>query len=196
MEGSLTDTDVTSTTASAGTTNMQRRKLPYHAGGTVYEILFPLRDRISDDADLRAGYVLRGGRRLPVDLERLLYVAGRAGNLTLQPYDTIVIPVRRLSVAVAGAVNSPGVFPYVPDRTAEYYIRLAGGRDRDRSAGSGVTVTDTQGRQKGRSAPLAPDDQVFVPADSFAYHFGRIIGPVATLGSLVIAIINLAIGLQ
>ena len=170
-----------------------RRVIPYKANYTVYEALRSSRDSIRHDADLRAGYVIRGGERLPVDLQQLLYGEGQAGNLALRPYDTIVIPVRQLSVTVAGAVIAPGVFSYVPDRDAEYYIRLAGGRDRERNDGSSVTVTDAQGRRKERSATVAPADQVFVPADSFAYHFQRIIMPVATLGTLVVALIGLVL---
>ena len=175
----------------AAATATTRRAVAYHRGATAFDVLFPLIKNIRDDADLRAGYVLRGADRLPVDLERLLFAEARDGDLPLDPYDTIVIPVRRLAVTVAGAVRAPGVFPYLPGRNAGYYVRLAGGVAPDGDA-AGVTVIDGLGRRKERSAPLAPDDQIFVPAAD-ASVLSRIIAPVATVGSLVLSIVSLVL---
>ena len=174
----------------AAATGTTRRAVAYHRGATAFDVLFPLIKNIRDDADLRAGYVLRGADRLPVDLERLLFAEARDGDLPLDPYDTIVIPVRRLAVTVAGAVRAPGVFPYLPGRNAGYYVRLAGGVAPDGDA-AGVTVIDGLGRRKERSAPLAPDDQIFVPAADASVS--RIIAPVATVGSLVLSIVSLVL---
>ena len=170
-----------------------RRAVPYYSGATVFDALHPLRHSFSHDADLGASYVMRGAERLPVDLERLVFGEERAGDLPLQPYDTVVIPVRRRVVVVSGAVNAPGVFPYVPDRTAEYYIGLAGGRNRERNSGSSVIVIDAQGRSKQRSLPVAPADQIFVPADSLVYHFNRLVTPIAAIGTFLAAIVTLIV---
>lgn len=169
--------------------NTQRRVAPYHRGATAFDVLFPLRGDIREDADLRAGYVTRGAERLPVDLERLLFTEGRAGDLPLEPYDTVVIPVRPRTVTVAGSVRDPGVFPYLPGRAADYYVRRAGGAGAAGDA-DGVTVTDASGRMKERSAPLAPDDQVFVPAADASF-LSRIIAPVAAVGSLALSVVSL-----
>ena len=169
--------------------NTQRRVAPYHRDATAFDVLFPLRDDIRNDADLRAGYVSRGAERLPVDLERLLFTEGRAGDLPLEPYDTIVIPVRPQTITVAGSVHAPGQFPYLPGRAADYYVRRAGGAGAAGDA-DGVTVTDAAGRMKERSAPLAPDDQVFVPAADASF-LSRIIAPVAAVGSLALSVVSL-----
>lgn len=169
--------------------NTQRRVAPYHRGATAFDVLFPLRDDIREDADLRAGYVTRGAERLPVDLERLLFTEGRAGDLPLEPYDTVVIPVRPRTITVAGSVRDPGVFPYLPGRAADYYVRRAGGVGAAGDA-DGVTVTDSSGQGKERSAPLAPDDQVFVPAADASF-LSRIVAPVAAVGSLALSVVSL-----
>ena len=152
-----------------------RRAVPYRSGATVFDVIHPLRHSFSRDADLGAGYVSRGTERLPVDLERLVFGEEHAFDLPLEPYDTIVIPVRRRVVVVSGAVNVPGVFAYVPDRTAEYYIGLAGGRDRERNDGTGLTLTDAQGEEKAPSSLVEPDHQILVPTNSFLYLFDRIL---------------------
>ena len=160
-----------------------RRVAPYRSGATAYDVMNGLRDIISRDADLRAAYVARAGERIPVDLQRLVFGNARQGDLPLRAYDTIVIPLLRRFVTVAGAVNAPGVFRYVPDRSAGYYVGLAGGRDAERNDGSGLTLTDPQGREKASSSVVAPDDQIFVPTNSFLYVFDRGFNP---LGAMVL----------
>ena len=105
----------------------------------------------------------------------------REGDLPLEPYDTIVVPLSRRLVTVAGAVHAPGVFRHVPDRTAAYYIGLAGGRDPERNDGTGLTLTDAQGREKAPSSLVEPDDQIFVPTNSFLFLLDRIATPLAVL---------------
>ena len=186
-----TERELVAATRATGTA---RRVVPYWPGVTVFDVLFPLRAEIRHDADLGAGYVLRADVRLAVDLERLLFAGGRDDDIPLQPYDKVVVPVRRLSVTVAGAVQAPGVFPYLPGRSADYYVRLAGGTVPAGGDGSRATVTDRLGREKEPSAPVAPDDQIFVPAESFA--FSQIIAPAATLGALVISFVALVLAID
>ena len=178
------DTPVTRTT---------RRVVPYWPGVTVFDVLFPLRGDLRQDADLEAGYVVRAGTRLRLNLQALLFGGERDRDLPLQPYDTIVVPVRRFSVTVAGAVQSPGVYAYLPGRPAEYYVRLAGGSAAAGGA-SAVTVTDGMGRAKDPSAPVAPDDQISVAADNLL--FTRVLAPAATLGALVISFVALILALD
>lgn len=166
-----------------------RRVVPYWPGASVFDVLFPLRGDIRHDADLEAVYVIRAGARLGLNLQALLFGGERDRDVPLQPYDTIVVPVRRLSVTVAGAVPSPGVYAYLAGRPASYYVRLAGG-----SGADGVTVTDGQGREKEPSAEVAPDDQIFVAEADLL--FTRILAPAATLGALVISVVALILALD
>lgn len=178
-------------TPSTGTT---RRVVPYWPGASVFDVLFPLRGDIRHDADLEAVYVTRAGTRLRLNLQALLFGGERDRDMPLQPYDTIVVPVRRFSVTVAGAVPSPGVYAYLPGRPASYYVRLAGGSAADDRGAGGVTVIDGQGRDKEPSAEVAPDDQIFVAEDDLL--FARVLAPAATLGALVISFVALILALD
>ena len=179
------DTPVTGTT---------RRAVPYWPGVTVFDVLFPLRGDVRQDADLETGYVVRAGTRLRLNLQALLFGGERDRDLPLQPYDTIVVPVRRFSVTVAGAVQSPGVYAYLPGRPAGYYVRLAGGSAAAAGGARAVTVTDGLGREKDPQAPVAPDDQISVAADNLL--FTRVLAPAATLGALVISFVALILALD
>lgn len=170
-------------------TRTTRRVVPYWPGASVFDVLFPLRGDIRHDADLEAVYVTRAGARLALNLQALLFGGERDRDVPLQPYDTIVVPVRRFSVTVAGAVPSPGVYTYLPGRPASYYVRLAGG-----STADGVTVTDGQGQEKDPSAAVAPDDQIFVAEADLL--FTRILAPAATVGALVISVVALILALD
>ena len=170
-------------------TRTTRRVVPYWPGASVFDVLFPLRGDIRHDADLEAVYVTRAGARLALNLQALLFGGERDRDVPLQPYDTIVVPVRRFSVTVAGAVPSPGVYTYLPGRPASYYVRLAGG-----STADGVTVTDGQGQEKDPSATVAPDDQIFVAEADLL--FTRILAPAATVGALVISVVALILALD
>ena len=101
-----------------------------------------------------------------IDLDLLLNGGSRKGDRALQPLDRIIIPLQALSVTVAGAVRAPGSFPFVPERDAAYYVRLAGGRDPQLSSSAGLTLLDARGREKERGAPVLPEDQVVVPSAS------------------------------
>jgi len=50
-----------------------------------------------------------------------------AGEVTLNPYDSVFVPKTLGFVQVSGMVRNPGYYPYVTNRDAAYYIGLAGG---------------------------------------------------------------------
>ena len=66
---------------------------------------------------------------------------GKAADVLLQPFDTVVVP-RARAVAVLGAVKSPGEFYITPDGplTLSRAVALAGGAERPKSL-SAVRVT-------------------------------------------------------
>lgn len=82
---------------------------------------------------LEGVYVIRethspeGTMKIPVDLRRLLYEGDESQDLELRSGDQVYIPSNVRRVFVNGVVRTGGAFPYVPNRTAEEYLGLAGG---------------------------------------------------------------------
>ena len=66
-----------------------------------------------DFADLQNSFVMRDGKRLDVDMERLFRQGDLSQNVYLMPGDYIYIrPSVTRDVYVLGAVNSPNIVPY------------------------------------------------------------------------------------
>lgn len=81
-----------------------------------------------DGADLQRSFVLRDGRLLPVDFERLFKRGDLSQNIYLQPDDFLFVPPANLpSVYVLGAVGSPNILPYSREMTLARVIITAGG---------------------------------------------------------------------
>ncbi|HXE58503.1 MAG TPA: SLBB domain-containing protein [Gemmatimonadales bacterium] len=109
--------------------------------------------------------------RVGVDLARALRDARSADNLILTAGDSIHVPEYDPVVMVLGAVNAPGAVAYAPGKSADWYVRAAGGYaqlgDPKR-----VYVTQPNGQKESvRRRFLLPDGvpepraggQVFVP---------------------------------
>jgi protein involved in polysaccharide export with SLBB domain len=100
-------------------------------------------------SDTRNAYILRGGERIAINLNVLLYNADSQSPHFVKPDDTLVIPFRQYFVTVSGAVNSPGRYPYIPDRDeVSVYSR----------PGLGILCRVGGGFQKGREHLYESDD--------------------------------------
>lgn len=83
--------------------------------------------------NLENAYIIRethnpdGTMKIPVDLHRLLFEKDLTQDIELQNGDQVFVPSNVRRVFVNGVVGKGGAFPYVPNRTAEEYLGLAGG---------------------------------------------------------------------
>lgn len=68
-----------------------------------------------------------GTMKIQVDARSLLYDQDESQNIQLASGDQVYIPSSVRRVFVNGVVMKGGAFPYVPNRTAEEYLGLAGG---------------------------------------------------------------------
>ena len=147
----------------------------HYDGLLLSDLLSQLRERITSFADLGRTAVIRDrtGDVIEVDASRLLYGGRRGEDLILEPFDTIFIPSRRVSVLVSGPVGEPGLYLYVPGQSAEYYIRRAGGYDREVSATGEYMILDTEGNERPPGSKVQPGDRVEVQRNNFVYQFNR-----------------------
>ena len=123
-------------------------------------------------------------RRLPVDLQRLVYDADPALNLPVSPGDIIYVPtIEKVRIFVSGAVKNPNLYevPRSEPVTVLKAVTLAGGTT-DRAAEKRVQIfrTDPDGSRtvlevnlrkikRGRAEDpiLQKDDVVLVPESYF-----------------------------
>jgi polysaccharide export outer membrane protein len=81
---------------------------------------------LSPLADGENGFVMRGGRRIPINFTRLLQKGDVSQNIPLEPGDSVVVPVAD-SVYVHGEVKAPGAIKATSDLTVMRAISQAGG---------------------------------------------------------------------
>jgi len=98
------------------------------------------------------------------DFEALFEKGEKQYDVKLVDHDLIVVPAKEYAVNVVGHVKNPGLAPYVPGKTAKYYIERAGGynigawkkRVRVKKAGTGEML-------KAKGTIVEMGDMVFVP---------------------------------
>ena len=165
----------------------------FKEGETLYSVLFALRGSISPVADLANSFIIRVGQAemIPINIEKLLYDYNVADDIGLKPYDSIIIPFKQFFVTVSGAVVSPGRYPYVPHRTHEYYVNLAGGIDHDKNTNNKVVIRDMEEVLRTTEAIIQPEDRIYVPANSFFYNFNKYFPFITTGLTLGITIMNI-----
>lgn len=170
-----------------------RVRYQFRPGETLSSAVRALGARFTEESDLANAYLERGnaGERMPVDLSAYLFSQDEGAVIALEPKDRIVVPFRRLFVTVSGAVQAPGSFPYIVDRTYEYYLGLAGGVDTSRNIGGKPKIRTADGGRRELSKAIGPEDDIFFPTNNpFVYltPLATIIGTAASVVSVVLAI--------
>jgi len=131
-------------------------------------------------ADLESVFVLRGQKRIPVNLLMILQKGDMSQNVSLQPGDTVVVPSAD-AVYVLGEVKTPGQVKYTKGLTVMTAIAGAGGFTPLASArrvtvvrGEGakrevlrINVTDIMSDPESKDVPLKPNDVITVPQRLF-----------------------------
>jgi len=154
-----------------------------------------IRAQIGPVSALDEAYIRRGTERILVDLNTYLYDKDFSKDYVLEPNDVIVVPFRQMFVTVSGAVRTPGRYPYIPDRTWEYYVALAGGLDKDKNSRDAIDVLDRNGSHQNKSRIIEPEDSITAQYNSFLYNFGKvasILSTILSVTSIVITLLSLA----
>ncbi len=145
------------------------RRLPFVEGDSVRTLI----DRVGGLgplADLNGSYILRGGEALPVDLHALVMLRDEKADRPVELGDTLMIPFKRQSILVQGAVHAPGAYPYNPNYGIDQYLSLAGGPNRFGKSAKAVRVVGPDGKTRGysRDLEIQPGSQLVIPERSFS----------------------------
>jgi protein involved in polysaccharide export with SLBB domain/capsular polysaccharide biosynthesis protein len=82
----------------------------------------------ADLADLSHSFLVRNGKPLPVDLERLFHQADLSQNVALEPGDYLYFaPGTPAEIYVLGEVQTPGIVPLTQDASVLAAISVRGG---------------------------------------------------------------------
>lgn len=183
--------------------------LPLRSGTTLIEAISRA-EGITEDADLTASVLMRGGQVESVDFEKLLRHGDASQNVILKPNDVVLIPdVRDKKVFVLGAVNKPMVVSLKLGLTVVESIAVAGGFAEGAQPRSVVLVRGglanptlstlnlkevTDRAEMSQNAMLQPNDIVFVPK-SFVYNLNQFFRSISTvITPIILARAGLTIG--
>jgi polysaccharide export outer membrane protein len=140
-------------------------------------------------ADAASAYLLRRApkgdrRRIPVDVPAI--AEGRSPEVPVEPGDTLVVPSRRESVIVGGAVMRPGLYQYTPGLHPSDYLTLAGGATRTGDVRAArVLGHNGASRRLSKVTSIEPGDTISVPEKKVTA--GEWIEITLILGNLAVA---------
>lgn len=137
-------------------------------------------------SDIENAYILRGSEVIPLDISRILYDSNFYSEIKIEPNDILRIPFKQYFVSVTGSVFAPGRYPYIPDRTYDYYIGLAGGIIRSQNSGNAVTILDIDGKELSKDDIITPECIINAKTNSFTYYFNQYAPVVTTFLSLIL----------
>jgi protein involved in polysaccharide export with SLBB domain len=177
-----------------GQSPLVSQRIPYtfFPGDTLAQAVRSMASQFSAVSAISSVYIIRGGEKKGIDLTGFLYGGDFSNDIALAPNDVIIVPFRQFFVSVSGAVRVPGRYPYVPDRTWEYYVGLAGGFDSDRNDYQKFDIIDTKGMNQRKDRFIQPEDTIIAKSNSFLYQFGRISAVITTTLSILSVIIALS----
>ncbi|QSH99683.1 polysaccharide export protein [Treponema phagedenis] len=154
-------------------------------GDTLASAIRERRTWFGQYTDTAAAYLLRENKRIPIELNKILYDIEYQCPIELQAGDRLIVPILVQQVTVSGAVMRPGRYPYAPGRTWSYYIGLAGGFDTNRNTGSAVIIRDIYGKKQDKKTPIMPETEIYAKSNSFLYNFS-LYAPIITVSATVV----------
>lgn len=140
-------------------------------------------DTTVDISDLRHAFVMRGGKVLPVDFQRLLEQGDMSQNIYLQPDDFVYVPAGTArEIYLFGAVRNPRAMALSETPSLVAAITAGGGPGRDAYLSQvaivrgsltspQIAIVDYKEIIEGRAGDilLEPRDIVFVPNSPYRY---------------------------
>ena len=155
------------------------RRLSYYEGATVGHLIDGA-GGLGASADLKGAYIKRkDGSVDKVDLEKLLVMRDFSADRSVAIGDSIIVPQKRRSVLVEGAVMHPGPIAYNPAFGGQEYIATAGGAAKNARGESNYRLVSSTGQSRkltGRTA-VEPGDSIRRAGAVLLAERGRTAGP-------------------
>jgi len=146
------------------------RRLPFVEKETV-RALIERAGGVGPGADLVESYIMKkDATQVPVDLEALLVRRDFTADKAIEMGDSLVVPYKRRSVLVEGAVFRPNAYPFNPKFNARDYVSGAGGETRFAQALENAKLITPNGKEKPFTDGLKvnPGDTIVVPERNFS----------------------------
>ncbi|NLZ77031.1 MAG: sugar transporter [Spirochaetales bacterium] len=191
IEGAISSTEAANTLSSSSLTGYVSGRIFYqlYPGETIKHVFETLSGRLLSISDLERAYLVRDGQRIALDLQRILYGQDPNATRTLENGDAIMIPFSQRFVSVSGGVVRSGMYAYAPNKSAGYYIALAGGYSDEASFPISVKVQGEDGRKISKTAEeeVPPGSTIVVKKNTFT----KDIAPTVAIVGLVAAILGI-----
>jgi protein involved in polysaccharide export with SLBB domain len=179
------------TDENAGLTASNRLVVRYNVGESYASLIRRNRSWFSAVSDTKNAYIIRGNEHIPINLNPMLYDMDYRADYYIETEDVLIIPFRQYFVTVAGAVVTPGRYPYIPDRTWEYYIALAGGFKPGQNSMESIIVADMAGKRMKKSDAITPETVITARYNSGLYYFNQIAPVITTTASLIMTFLSI-----
>ncbi|RFU95285.1 sugar transporter [Sphaerochaeta halotolerans] len=196
VEGAVSSSEVydsLSTTALVGYPS-GRIFYQYYPGESMKQMLTSLASRFLTVSDLEGAYLLRSGKKIPLNIQRILYGEDENQSMQLETGDTLLIPFTQRLVTVSGGVVRPGVFAYVPDKTVNYYLSLAGGLSDDAAYPTDIKIQGPDGKTLALEENIPPETTIAVAKETLARDIAptvAIIGLVSSILGIIATVVNI-----
>jgi len=146
------------------------KRLPFVEKDTVRTLL-ERTGGVNAEADLKEGYIQhQDGTRTGVDLEALLVQRNFSADRPVQMGDSVVVPYKRRSILVEGAVFRPSQYPFNPKLNLLDYVANAGGATRFAQEKQEIRLITPTGETRAFASDLKvnPGDTIVVPERNFS----------------------------
>jgi len=190
VEGAVNDIRNLATSAATDLVSSNRLVVQFNKGETYASLIRKNIRWFTAVSDTQNAYIIRKDVHIPINLNPMLYDASYRGEVFVYEDDVLIIPFRQYFITVAGAVASPGRYPYIPDRDWEYYIALAGGFIMERNTFQAVTITDLSGKRLKKTDAITPETIITARTNHGLYYFNQFAPVVTTVLSIVTTFIS------
>ncbi len=163
-----------------------RVEVRFNEGENYASLVRNYRTSFTTISDTRNAYIVRGDKRIPLNLSDILFDTSYRSEHSVMNEDVLVVPFRQFFVTVTGAVMSPGRYAYIPDRDWKYYVALAGGFNKEKNAFDSISIRDMLGKKRHKKEFIEPETIIDAKNSTFVYYFNKY-SPVivTTLGIIV-----------